>query len=174
MLCDNNLSALPVDFQEHIIRRYQDSGVALMDANSGYEPRTFDDGTYARWRDVLKGPWRFALDTSSELPDVERMMAILSPVSARRKRVYVLIGNEPMVDCLYRIHKVIEWGGEPYCQPVLPLNALSRKNYMIRHDWTAQKLSDCARWANRFIWRKTPWSEYMPRKRDELAAVPAG
>src|SRR6201999_1918492 len=26
ILCDNNLSALPIDFQAHIIRRYQETG----------------------------------------------------------------------------------------------------------------------------------------------------
>jgi hypothetical protein len=37
VLCDNNLSALPVEYQEHIIRRYQETGVRLMDAQSGFE-----------------------------------------------------------------------------------------------------------------------------------------
>src|ERR1017187_4363757 len=38
VLCDNNLSALPVEYQEHIIRRYKDAKVPLLDANSGFEP----------------------------------------------------------------------------------------------------------------------------------------
>ena len=32
ILCDNNLSALPTDYQDFIIRRYQEAGVRLKDA----------------------------------------------------------------------------------------------------------------------------------------------
>ena len=37
VLCDNNLSALPADYQDHIVARYQAEGVPLLDANSGFE-----------------------------------------------------------------------------------------------------------------------------------------
>ncbi len=163
VLCDNNLSELPVEFQEHIIRRYQETGVILKDANSGFEPRAFDDGTYRRWKPILKGAWRFALDENKELPQVERMMRILKDEPASKKRVYVLIGNEPMADCYERAQKVIEWGGEPYCQAVLPLNAMDRQEFIVRHDWTAQHLSDFMRYYNRWLWRKIPITDYIPR-----------
>lgn len=164
VLCDNNLSALPADFQEHIIQRYQAAGVKLADANSGFEPRTFTEETYRRWKPILRGPWRFALDEMRELADVERMMRILKGESPRRKRVYVLIGNEPIEACYERAMKVIEWGGEPYCQPLMPLNALSRDHLKVGHDWTWQKLKDFARYFNRHNWRKFPLSEYSNRK----------
>ena len=135
VLCDNNLSALPVDFQTHIISRYQDSGVALLDANSGFEPRYFDGGTYERWQPVLRGPWRLAFDELEEADAVSNMLGILREVPARRKQVYVLIGNEPMGSCYERCRKVIEWGGEPYCQPFMPLNTLERRP-SVRHDWS--------------------------------------
>ncbi len=166
MLCDNNLSALPVEFQEYIIRRYTDTGTRLMDANSGFEPRTFDAGTYQRWKPILRGPWRFALDEMRELDDVRRMMEILRTESAGRKQVYVLIGNEPMAACQERAQKVIEWGGEPYCQPLMPLNALSRQHVTVRHDWTAQRLRDFARFYNRHLWRNLQLHEYKPRKQE--------
>ena len=171
-LCDNNLSALPVEFQEHIIRRYQETGTKLLDANSGFEPRTFDEGTYHRWKPIMRGPWRFALDTTSEMDDVRRMMQILKTEPASKKRVYVLIGNEPIDACYERVMKVIEWGGEPHCQPVIKLNALEKKP-MIKHDWTEQKLYDMARWANRWLWRSIPLHEYKPRK-DEPVLFPQG
>ena len=46
VLCDNNLSALPAEYQDHIIDRYSKAGVPLLDANSGFEPATFDDEVY--------------------------------------------------------------------------------------------------------------------------------
>lgn len=164
-LCDNNLSALPVEFQEHIIKRYWETGVKLLDANSGFEPRTFDEGTYRRWKPIMRGPWRFALDDMRELEDVRRMMAILKDEPQKKKRVYVLIGNEPIEQCYERVMKVIEWGGEPHCQPVIKLNALEKKP-MIKHDWTALKLIDMARWANRWLWRTVPLSEYSNRENE--------
>lgn len=164
ILCDNNLSALPVEFQDHIIRRYQETGTKLVDANSGFEPLTFDGGTFERWRSILRGPWRFAFDTLSEEPQVKNMMAVLRDVPASRKRVYCLIGNEPITACYERARKIIEWGGEPYVQPMMPLNALRRDQFKIAYDWTDQKLKDFARWANRWLWRSVPFNEYRPRR----------
>lgn len=167
ILCDNNLSALPAEFQDHIIERYRNTGVALRDANSGFEPRTFTEDTYQRWKPILKGPWRFALDDMVELPDVERVMRILKAVSSRRKQVYVLVGNEPIEACYERAIKVIEWGGEPYCQPLIPLNALSRDHLKVAYDWTWQKLKDFTRYFNRHIWRSIKLAEYSNRKGEQ-------
>lgn len=160
VLCDNNLSALPADYQDHIVARYKAAGVPLLDANSGFEPRTFDDEVFARWRAINQGPWRFAYDDQQERPYVERVMRMLRDVPSRQKRVYVLIGNEPFDACIERIREVMAWGGEPYVQRYMKLNALERKPH-IRFDWTEQRLRDVARWANSpMIWRKTPFHEY--------------
>jgi hypothetical protein len=164
ILCDNNLSALPGEFQEHILRRYRAAAIELRDANSGFEPRTFDESTYRRWKPQLRGPWRFAYDTTDEGEYVRRMMALLRAESPRKKQVYVLIGNEPIASCYERARKVIEWGGEPYCQPVMALNALTRQAVMVRHDWSAGLLRDFARYFNRRIWRAAPIWEYSDRK----------
>lgn len=153
ILCDNNLSALPVEYQNHIIRRYQETDTPLMDANSGFEPSTFDEDTYHRWKQINKGAWRFAFDEMKEMKDVERMARILKDESGSRKRVYVLIGNEPIASCYERAQKVREWECEPYCQPVLSLNALDRHQYLIRHDWTPELLNGFARYYDRWIWR---------------------
>ncbi len=171
MLCDNNLSGLPVDFQAHIIRRYIETGTVLKDANSGFEPASFDEATYRMWKPILKGPWRFAFDVVGEEPAVKRMMEILADAPASRKRVYVLIGNEPMEQCLYRAKRVIEWGGEPYCQPVMALNALSREDIMVRYDWSRQALKDVARYYNRWIWRSVTLEDYEPRNGEKFKSL---
>lgn len=164
ILCDNNLSALPVEFQEHIIRRYEASGVLLKDANSGFEPRAFDQGSYDRWKGILRGPWRFAYDEAKEREDVRQMMGILDCVSPRKKRVYVLVGNEPIGSCLARVKEVIEWGGEPYAQFVLPLNWLGDPSAIRpRFDWTYQLGRDFCRYVNRFLWKSIPIQQYLPR-----------
>ena len=167
VLCDNNLSGLPADYQDHIIRRYQDEGVPLRDANSGFEPITFDRTVYERRKPLInagRGPWRFAYDETSERNDVLRVMQMLSDEPARRKRVYVLIGNEPFDDCMGRIQDVIDNGCEPHVQPFMKLNSLERKPHP-RHDWNRQLLIDVARWANGWVWKKAPFAEYRRSSR---------
>lgn len=163
ILCDNNLSALPVEYQDHIIRRYRETDTPLMDANSGFEPSAFDGDTYNRWRVINRGAWRFAFDEMREVDAVKRMAHILKDEPASKKRVYVLIGNEPIAQCYERVCRVIEWGCEPHCQAVLPLNALTRESFRILHDWDAQKLKDFMRWANKWLWRNIPLVDYRPR-----------
>jgi hypothetical protein len=159
ILCDDNLSALPADFQDHIVARYVAAGVPLLDANSGFEPGTFDRDVYERWRPILKGPWRFAFDEMSEGENVRRAFRVLKDVSARKKQVYTMIGHEPFVVCMDRIRQVIDAGGEPYAQPFIKLNAL-KKEPAIRHDWTPELLRQVQRWTNRHLWRKTAFKDY--------------
>jgi len=169
VLCDNNLSALPVEYQEHIIRRYQETGTRLLDANSGFEPRYFDESTYQRWEPVLRGPWRFALDEMRELEDVRRMMLILKDVAKSRKRVYCLVGNEPIASCYERAMKIIEWNGEPFCQFILPLNWLGDPDKVkLRYDWKSyQQGRDFARYFNTYGWRSYPIWEYSNRQSEK-------
>jgi len=162
ILCDNNLSGLPADYQDHIIRRYQDEGTKLIDANSGFEPRTFTPDVYQRWRSLVNagdGPWRFAFDDLEERKEVMQVMRMLADEPRNRKRVYVLVGNEPYAECMARIKSVIKHGCEPHVQPVMKLNALERRPW-VRFDWTEQRLRDVARWANGWVWKKAPFDEY--------------
>lgn len=159
VLCDDNLSDLPIEYQRHIVGRYQQEGVPLLDANSGFEPAAFTDEVRSIWDPILKGPWRFAFDENKEGEAVERAFRVLKDVSPRRKQVYTMIGHEPFNVCMDRIRRVIGWGGEPYAQPFIKLNAIA-KEPDIRHDWTAQKLRHVQRWVNRHLWRKTPFEDY--------------
>ena len=161
VLCDNNLSGLPVDYQEHIIKRYKDTGVPLLDANSGFDPTAFDEDTYNRWATINKGPWRYAYDETGEREGVRRTSEILKDVPANLKRVYVLIGNESFEACMARIQEVIAWGAEPHVQPVMKLNASEKRPWVKKKmGWSEQLLADVARWTNGFVWRKTPFADY--------------
>lgn len=174
ILCDNNLSALPPDFQDHIISRYRAEKVILRDANSGFEPRTFTPDVYQRWKPIIDegaGPWRFAYDNKNgehgheERKEVLRVMKMLADEPQRRKRVYVLIGNECFDDCMARINEVIDAGCEPHVQPYIKLTTLEKKPH-IRFDWTERKLKDVARWIDGFVWKTAPFSEYDPKRRN--------
>jgi hypothetical protein len=166
ILCDNNLSALDPRYQDVIIERYQAAGVLLRDANSGFEPETFTPDVYERWKPLInagRGPWRFAYDELKERDQVLAVMRMLKDEPQKRKRVYVLIGNEPFAECMQRIQEVIDMGCEPHVQPFIKLNSLERKPHVRldpRFDWTAQKLTDVARWANAWVWKRAPFVEY--------------
>lgn len=162
ILCDNNLSALDPKYQDYIIERYAAEGVKLKDANSGFEPITFTEDVYLRWKPLLNaggGPWRFAYDETKEGPQVRQVMRMLAAEQPKRKRVYVLIGNEPFAECMARIQEVIDAGCEPHVQPYMKLNALEKIPH-ARFDWTVQRLQDVARWANGWVWKRAPFSEY--------------
>ena len=170
ILCDNNLSALSPEYQDHIVKRYLDEDVPLLDANSGFEPRTFTEDVYERWRVINKGYWRFAYDDAKDEPHVKRVMHMLRHLNYRKKRVYVLIGNEPVDACLDRIYKVIGWGGDPYVQPFIKLNALTKTPH-VRFDWSRQLLRDVARWCNGWTWKLASFDDYRRHvsKRDDRA-----
>lgn len=153
VLCDNNLSALAADYQDYIIERYTRADVPLLDANSGFEPKTFDDEVFARWKPINRGVWRFGFDEITEGAAVQRVCHMLRDVPARKKQVYVMIGREPFDVCMDRLQKVWAWGAEPYVQRFIPLNALEKKP-KVAFDWTAQKLNDVQRWVNGHAWRK--------------------
>lgn len=159
ILCDNNLSALPAKYQDHIIERYTAAGVPLMDANSGFEPQTFTPDVYARWKVINRGPWRFAFDEAKERDEALRCMRMLAAEPPKKKRVYVLIGNEPYDECMARIRDVIDHGCEPHVQPYIKLTAQERRPHAM-HGWTEQLLRDVARWANGFVWKRAPFEEY--------------
>lgn len=173
VLTDNNLSALPADYQQYIVDRYRSAGVPLLDANSGFEPKTFDEDVFERWRAVNRGPWRFGSDETFELDDVERVIRMLRRrgVSSRRIQVYTMIGHEPFAECLDRIRHVIALGGEPYVQPIMKLNTL-RKEPWIRHDWTPVLLKRVQRWANRRAWRLVDFAGYRAGAKSSRAADP--
>lgn len=161
ILTDNNLSALSAEQQQYIIDRYIAADVPLLDANSGFEPKTFDREVFDRWRPINRGPWRFGSDETLERRDVERVIAMLrtAGMGPRRIQVYTMIGHEPFAECMARIQHVIDQGGEPYVQPIMKLNAL-RKEPWIRHDWNRQLLGQVQRWANRWTWKTAPFAEY--------------
>lgn len=67
----SDVSALPPEFQDHIIGRYKAEGVPLLDANSGFEPRTFTEEVFRRWQPIIdenSAPWRFGYDDRDDAP----------------------------------------------------------------------------------------------------------
>jgi hypothetical protein len=138
LLLDNNLSALPTDYQDHIIRRYRDVWNARrkVDANSGFEPHTFTEETLLRWKDFPLSCWRFGYDDLTERDQAMEMMRLLRRhgYHGERVRVYTMIGNEPIAACRQRIEEVIESGCHPWPQRLRDLDWLGGP-LPVYHDW---------------------------------------
>lgn len=176
MLMDNNLSALPGEYQDHIIRRYADEWPGgPVDANSGFEPHTFDSATLDRWRQFPLLCWRFGYDDLSEREQSLAMMQRLrrAGYKGKRVRVYTLIGNEPIADCHRRIREVIAAGCEPVPQRLRPLDWLGPPRPLpCRYDWDEPTLIAYQRfYARPQLWKKLRPEDFYYQGRHPLACA---
>lgn len=157
VVMDDNILACSTEHQERVIEKLLGQDYRAVDLNSGFEPSYFTTEAYERFNRLPLKFWRLAFDTITEEKPVYEMMRMLreAGIGSRNIRVYCLSGNEPFENCHYRAEKIIEWGGEPHVQALIPLNALEKKPVVQkRFGWTEQKLTDFGRYYNRWLWRK--------------------
>jgi hypothetical protein len=171
-LLDNNLSALPQYYQRYIIRRYEDAWKKnrRVDANSGFEPHTFDEATLDRWKSFPLLCWRFGYDDLSERDQSLEMMRLLKyhGIDGERVRVYCLIGLENRDDCLKRVREVIDNGMHPWPQRFRPLNWLGGP-LPVFHDWDEPTLVAFQRFYSfAGLWKKMRPSEFFYQGRYPL------
>lgn len=171
LLLDNNLSALPEDYQEHIIRRYeQDWRGGKVDANSGFEPHSFTLDTLRRWERFPLVCWRFGYDDLSERGEALAMMRLLreNGHAGEKVRVYTLIGNEPFEACHQRVREVIENGCHPWPQRLRPRDWLGGPLPCL-HDWDEPTLIAFQRfYSYRGLWSKLRPEEFFYQGRYPL------
>ncbi len=174
LLLDNNLSALPDDYQEHIIRRYANHK-GKVDANSGFEPHTFTVDTLKRWERFPLSCWRFGYDDLTERTEALRMMKLLRDHGheGERVRVYTLIGNEPKEACHQRVREVIENGCHPWPQRLRPLDWLGPDGTLpCRHDWDEPTLIAFQRFYSlRGLWNQMKPEEFFYQGRYPLRGI---
>jgi hypothetical protein len=172
LLCDNNLSALPGDYQDHIIRRYRERWTSrnLVDANSGFEPHTFTETTLNRWKAFPLRYWRFGYDDLSERDQALEMMALLKAhgYHGEKVKVYTLVGNEPMADCHKRVREVVAAGFHPWPQRLRPLDWLGGP-LPCRHDWDEPTLIAFQRFYSiAGLWKRNKPEEFFYQGRYPL------
>lgn len=171
LLLDNNLSALPVDYQEEIIERFKDFK-GRVDANSGFEPHSFNEDTLIRWKKFPLMFWRFGYDDITERNEALRMMSLLKKhgYHGDKVRVYTMIGNEPKDVCRQRIQEVIDNGFYPWPQRLRPLDWLGPDGTLpTRFDWTEPDLIACQRfYSMAALWRRVKPGEFYYQGRYPL------
>lgn len=102
---------------------------------------------------VLSGARRWAI--------LQEMMRLLASrgYTGERVRVYTMIGNEPVADCLRRIQEVIDNGCHPWPQRLRPLDWLGPDGTLpTRYDWDEPTLIA----AQRFYSVKGLWGRMKP------------
>jgi hypothetical protein len=176
LLLDNNLSALPDEYQDYIIRRYlEDWNGGKVDANSGFEPHSFTEATLLRWKQFPLQCWRFGYDDLKERDQSLEMMRLLKShgFGGEKVRVYTVIGNEPIADCAQRIREVIDHGFHPWPQRVRPLNWLGPDGTLpCKFDWDEPTLIAYQRfYSYAGLWKKMEPKEFFYQSRFPLNAV---
>jgi hypothetical protein len=172
LLLDNNLSALPTDYQDHVISRYAGFR-GKVDANSGFEPHTFDADTLRRWEAFPLRCWRFGYDDLTERAEALRMMRLLRSrgLAGERVRVYTLIGNEPREACHQRVKEVIANGCHPWPQRLRPLDWLGGP-LPCRHDWDEPTLIAFQRFYSiAGLWKRIRPDEFFYQGRYPLRGI---
>jgi hypothetical protein len=178
LLLDNNLSALPVDYQEHIIAAYQ-GFPRKVDAQSGFEPHTFTEETLHRWERFPLLCWRFGYDDLTERNECLTMLGLLNANGYRdeKVRIYTLIGNEPIQDCYQRVREVIGDVKDPEAHPkpqrLRPLNWLGPDGTLpCRFDWDEPTLIAFQRFYSLgAFWKRMKPSEFYYQGRYPLAML---
>lgn len=172
LLLDNNLSALPDRYQDFIIGKYK-YFKGLVDANSGFEPHTFNEKTLLRWKSFPLRCWRFGYDDLTERCQALEMMRLLATheFTGERVRVYTLIGNEPIAACHQRIREVIDSGCHPWPQRVRPLNWRGGP-LPTQFDWDEPTLIAFQRFYSvAGLWKRLKPQEFFYQNRYPLSCV---
>jgi hypothetical protein len=169
LLMDNNVSATPMDFKEHIVESYLRSGIDFLDCNSGFEPKSVDEETIKLFDQLPLKYWRMGFDEIGEEKQFVEAVKLIQSISKKKIRAYTMIGKEPQEQCHYRCQKVIDLGCEPVPQAFIPLDAKS-KSPMILHDWNLTELKDVQRYYySPQLWRTLKsYSNYKPRQKSAL------
>jgi hypothetical protein len=169
VLMDNNLSQIPFDYKEYIVDRYLTAGIKSVDCNSGFEPQGIDETTVRLFDKLPMRWWRIGFDEIGEEKPVIEAIKTIKSFSKKTIRIYTMIGQEPIEQCLYRMRKVIELGCEPLPQAYIKLAAKSRTPE-IMHDWTEQYLRDVQRFYYQpMLWRKLKLEDYAPRAKHVIS-----
>lgn len=141
MVGDNNILATPMTHQRRVVARLA-TMEKVIDFNSGFDVRFFQEKHYQLYSQLRLECWRFAFDSRAVENDVRRVAGIMARHGLDRHQVtfYCLIGfpGQTIADCLYRLDTVIRLRMNPYSMRFVPLNSL-KHNY-VAPGWTEEVL----------------------------------
>lgn len=166
VVVDDNILRSSWRHQKRVVDKLAAAEFASIDFNSGFEPLFFEQKHIDLYGRLPLKYWRVAFDELKEAAEVESAIKRLraNGIPAKKIFCYVLAGNEPFQDCLWRAQKAVEWGGEPRIQMMKPLNWLHpRREVWInpKYDWTLELSINFPRYWYSYAWRRVTWEEWV-------------
>lgn len=166
VVVDDNILRSSWHHQKLVVAKLAESGFNSIDFNSGFEPLYLEQKHIDLYGRLPLKYWRVAFDELKEAKEVEQAIKLLRANGIPSKKIfcYVLAGNEPVADCLWRAQKVVEWGGEPRIQMMKPLNwLLPRQEVWInpKYDWTVELSVNFPRYWYSYAWRRVSWEVWV-------------
>jgi hypothetical protein len=165
VVVDDNLLRSSWRHQQLVVQKLAASHFPSIDLNSGFEARQLEQKHVDLYGRLPLKSWRVAFDERQEADHVRAAIQLLraNGIPAKQIPCYVLAGNEPFADCLWRAQKVLEWGGEPRIQMLKPLNWLKpRKEIWVNPtlDWTPELAVNFPRYWYSYAWRRVTWEDW--------------
>jgi hypothetical protein len=165
IVVDDNILRSSWRHQQLVVEKLEAAPFSSIDFNSGFEPLFLEQKHIDLYGRLPLKYWRVAFDERAEAEAVRHAIQLLRANGIPSKKIfcYVLAGNEPFEDCLWRAQKVVEWGGEPRIQMMKPLNWLMRRQDVWinpKHDWTVELSVNFPRYWYSYAWRRVGWDEW--------------
>lgn len=166
ILADNNILATSWDHQRQVVNKYGNFD-RVIDINSGFDVRFFQEKHYQLYSRLLLLQWRFAFDSLDVWADVWRVAKMMRDHGFDRHKVmfYVLIGFPGTVpeDAFFRLNSIIELGMNPYPMRYVPLNNLTHK--YVAPGWTEDLLYRMTTYYQTpYLWRADTWENFRMGK----------
>lgn len=165
IVVDDNILRASWKHQRLVVTKLQEQNYESVDFNSGFEPLYFEQKHIDLYGRLPLRYWRIAFDERKEWREVKAAIKLLRANGIPRDRIfcYVLAGNEPFDDCMWRANQVVRWGGEPRIQMMKPLNWINpRKEVWINpvHGWTREQSVNFPRFWYSYAWRRVEWADW--------------
>lgn len=188
MISDNNLSALPADHLEDVVRFCADMKKKVVFDN-GFDVKRITPDMARTLSSIQFAPsgMRVAFDRIEEDGIFQRAVEHLKKAGLKKGTLfaYVLFNfNDTPAEAIYRMEECIRLGVRPYPQCYTPLNSTTRKDKFTGRHWTPNlknafrffylmagyygkhKFRDWARML------RDGWQEARPAKGDDVFRVP--
>lgn len=166
VVVDDNILRSSWRHQTLVVKKLEAAKFDSIDFNSGFEPLFLTQKHVDLYGRLPLKYWRIAFDELREWREVKDAIRLLRANGVASKKIfcYVLAGNEPFADCLWRAQKVVEWGGEPRIQMMKPLNWLQPRQAVWinpKYDWTVELSINFPRYWYSYAWRRMDWDAWV-------------
>jgi hypothetical protein len=177
MVGDNNILATSWEHQKRFVNTYNRhgfgarSGSRVVDINSGFDVRFFQEEHYDLYSTLKIKTWRFAFDSLNVWDDVWRVANLMRRHGLDRHQVsfYCLMGFPGTApdESRFRMDSIIALGMNPYPMRFIPLNSLNHR--YVAPGWTEEELFKMQTYYQLpFLWKADTYENFRPGKNKQV------